>query len=57
MRLESSSLRPDQYVHDSLAGFAKDETLPSDPRCIYVGGDDEYRFAIGTQPTRDTVPA
>ncbi|MCH2242898.1 MAG: DUF2235 domain-containing protein, partial [Aquabacterium sp.] len=47
----------DNYVHDSLAGFAKDETLPSDPRCIYVGGDDEYRFAIGTQPTRDTVPA
>lgn len=47
----------DNYVHDSLAAFAKDETLPSDPRCIYVGGDDEYRFAMGTRPARDTVPA
>ena len=39
----------DHYVHDSLAGFAKDETLPSDPRCIYVGGDAEaaYAFAPG----------
>lgn len=47
----------DNYVHDSLAAFAKDETLPSDPRCIYVGGDDEYRFAMGTRPARGAVPA
>lgn len=47
----------DNHVHDSLAAFAKDETLPSDPRCIYVGGDDEYRFAMGTRPARHTVPA
>lgn len=35
----------DQYVHDSLAGFALDSTLPSDPRVIYVGGDNKLRFA------------
>jgi hypothetical protein len=35
----------DHFVHDSLAGFAKDETLPSDPRCCYIGGDDELRYA------------
>lgn len=35
----------DNYVHDSLAGFASDVTLPSDPRCIYVGGDFEARYA------------
>lgn len=35
----------DSFVHDSLAGFAKDVTLPSDPRCCYIGGDDELRYA------------
>ncbi|AZN36376.1 T6SS phospholipase effector Tle1-like catalytic domain-containing protein [Iodobacter ciconiae] len=35
----------DSYMHDSLAGFATDLTLPSDPRCIYVGGDDEAMYA------------
>jgi hypothetical protein len=35
----------DNFVHDSLAGFAKDETLPSDPRCCYIGGDKEMKFA------------
>ncbi|KAF7598138.1 MAG: hypothetical protein CGU28_14270 [Candidatus Dactylopiibacterium carminicum] len=35
----------DRYIHDSLAGFAIDATLPSDPRVIYVGGDDKLRFA------------
>lgn len=35
----------DRYVHDSLAGFAKDATLPSDPRVIYVGGDNKLRYA------------
>ncbi len=38
----------DHFVHDSLAGFAKDETLPSDPRCCYIGGDDELRYADGS---------
>ncbi|MDX9843134.1 MAG: DUF2235 domain-containing protein [Aquabacterium sp.] len=35
----------DAFVHDSLAGFAKDVTLPSDPRCCYIGGDDELKYA------------
>lgn len=35
----------DTFVHDSLAGFAKDETSPSDPRCCYIGGDKELKFA------------
>ena len=35
----------DNYVHDSLAGFAKDATLPSDPRVIYLGGDQKYKYA------------
>ncbi|MFY0526729.1 hypothetical protein ACN28I_27490 [Archangium gephyra] len=34
------------YVHDSLAGFAKDATLPSDPRVIYIGGDEKLRYAV-----------
>ena len=33
------------YVHDSLAGFATDNTRPSDPRVIYLGGDVKYRYA------------
>ncbi len=35
----------ERYVHDSLSGFATDATLPSDPRVVYVGGDDKLRFA------------
>ena len=35
----------DSFVHDSLSGFAKDVTLPSDPRCCYIGGDDELKYA------------
>ncbi len=35
----------DDYVHDSLAGFDTDETWPSDPRMVYVGGDHKLRFA------------
>ena len=35
----------DNYVHDSLAGFAGDATLPSDPRVIYLGGSFKYRYA------------
>lgn len=35
----------DNFVHDSLAGFAKDATLPSDPRCYYIGGDNELKYA------------
>lgn len=35
----------DSYVHDSLAGFAKDATLPSDPRVVYLGGNEKYKYA------------
>jgi hypothetical protein len=35
----------DSYLHDSLAGFAKDATLPSDPRVVYLGGDEKYKYA------------
>lgn len=36
----------DNYVHDSLAGFAKDATLPSDPRVVYLGGDEKFEYAF-----------
>lgn len=35
----------DNYVHDSLAGFGGDATLPSDPRVVYLGGDEKYLYA------------
>ena len=35
----------DNYVHDPLAGFAKDATLPSDPRVVYLGGNEKYQYA------------
>lgn len=35
----------DKYLHDSLAGFATDATLPSDPRVIYVGEDVKLKYA------------
>ncbi|MBC7993218.1 MAG: DUF2235 domain-containing protein [Rhizobacter sp.] len=38
------------YVHDSLAGFSTDNTRPSDPRVIYIGGDVKYRYAAVTTP-------
>jgi hypothetical protein len=47
----------DTYVHDSLVGFAKDATLPSDPRVIYTGGDAKLRYAAtpSTAPIRPTA--
>lgn len=43
----------DDYVHDSLAGFARDSTLPSDPRVVYTGGDEELKYAmLAPQPAR-----
>lgn len=42
----------DEYIHDSLAGFGKDATLPSDPRVVYLGGDQKFAYAnldVGTQ--------
>lgn len=49
----------DDYVHDSLAGFDKDETWPSDPRMIFVGGDRKLRFAMldGMEPTGGSMAA
>jgi hypothetical protein len=46
----------DTYVHDSLAGFAKDATLPSDPRVIYIGGDEKLLYAKN-QPVGQGFPA
>lgn len=31
----------ENHVHDSLASFDKDATLPSDPRVVYVGDDNK----------------
>jgi hypothetical protein len=42
----------DTYVHDSLAGFAKDATLPSDPRVVYVGDDVKSRHATNAVPSQ-----
>lgn len=38
----------DNYVHDSLAAFAQDATLPSDPRVVYLGGDAKYEYALNS---------
>jgi hypothetical protein len=35
----------DGYVHDSLSAFALDATLPSDPRVVYMGGDEKFKYA------------
>lgn len=47
----------DNYVHDSLAGFAQDATLPSDPRVIYIGDDIKSRHAQLTNPRRNLETA
>jgi hypothetical protein len=41
----------DNHVHDSLAEFATDSTLPSDPRVIYVGNDNKLRYASAPKQT------
>ena len=45
----------DNYVHDSLAGFAKDATLPSDPRVIYLGGSEKYQYAKSDSDTSQPI--
>ncbi|WP_395842894.1 T6SS phospholipase effector Tle1-like catalytic domain-containing protein [Cystobacter fuscus] len=40
----------DTYVHDSLAGFAMDSTLPSDPRVIFTGGNAKLPYAMNSLP-------
>ena len=48
----------DEHIHDSLAGFAKDSTLPSDPRVVYLGGDRKYDYARDDRESaRERVPA
>ncbi|REG31052.1 putative alpha/beta hydrolase family protein DUF2235 [Archangium gephyra] len=42
----------DTYVHDSLAAFAMDATLPSDPRVIYIGADNKLPYAMNKLPGR-----
>ena len=45
----------DTYVHDSLAAFAQDSTLPSDPRVIYTGGNNKMKYAVN-QPRSQAMP-
>jgi hypothetical protein len=47
----------EHHVHDSLAGFAKDATLPSDPRVVFIGGDTRSQFAKGQSTARESQPA
>ena len=48
----------DEHVHDSLAGFNTDSTLPSDPRVIYVGGDQKLDYAkADTSVSEEGLPA
>lgn len=43
----------DKYVHDSMSGFAKDATLPSDPRVVYVGADNKMNYASSSDSSED----
>lgn len=45
----------EQYVHDSLSGFGRDATFPSDPRVIYLGNDEKMRYADLSIRDRDTM--
>ncbi|CAN5190720.1 hypothetical protein BH11PSE9_BH11PSE9_09590 [soil metagenome] len=45
----------DHYVHDSLAGFAHDDTRASDPRIIYVGADTRLMYARSA-PVEEQAP-
>lgn len=38
----------DMYIHNSIAGFGADATLPSDPRVIYAGGDFKGKYALNS---------
>ncbi|QYF92056.1 DUF2235 domain-containing protein [Massilia sp. PAMC28688] len=40
----------DKYVHNSIAGFGADATLPSDPRVVYVGEDFKVKYALNNFP-------
>lgn len=47
----------DKYVHDSLSGFGKDATYPSDPRVIYIGDDEKLPFAEASFKEEDKMNA
>lgn len=47
----------DNHVHDSLAGFDQDSTLPSDPRVVYVGGDQKLNYANRDVPQPQAIAA
>ena len=36
----------ENHIHDSLAGFATDSTLPSDPRVVYLDKDMKSQHAM-----------
>lgn len=44
-------------VHDSLAGFATDNTRPSDPRVIYIGGDNKKQYAAAPSAAKESALA
>jgi Uncharacterized alpha/beta hydrolase domain (DUF2235) len=45
------------YVHDSLAAFATDNTRPSDPRVIYIGGGIKKDYAAAPASTESAALA
>lgn len=45
------------YVHDSLSGFATDNTRTTDPRVLYVGGDIKEKYAAVQRPGTGLVAA
>lgn len=46
-----------EYVHDSLAGFATDNTRTSDPRVLYIGGDTKEKYAAVQKERGETEVA
>ena len=47
----------DEYIHDSLAGFGSDATLPSDPRVVYLGGNEKLAYASRENDETDVKTA
>nr|WP_254380146.1 DUF2235 domain-containing protein [Corallococcus exiguus] len=44
------------HVHDSLSGFSKDATRPSDPRVIYISSDNKLDYANNRKPISKSMP-
>jgi uncharacterized protein (DUF2235 family) len=51
----------ENHIHDSLAGFATDSTLPSDPRVVYLGKDMKSQHAMNEKlngfTEQESIPA